>query len=67
MEAAQKAIGAAKTAGVKTIIYTNLMFRGETGMKSVGGLQQAHIETAKLLEASRVDHVIVREGLYAES
>jgi len=63
----KNAIDAAKAAGVKTIIYTSLMFGGETGMKSVAGVQQAHIETVKLLQQSGLEYVVVREGIYAES
>lgn len=61
------AIDAAKEAGVKTVIYTSLMFGGQSGMESVAGVQQAHIETVRLLMGSGLEYVVVREGIYAES
>jgi uncharacterized protein YbjT (DUF2867 family) len=61
------AIEAAKGAGVKTIIYSSLMFGGKTGMDSVAGVQQAHIKTIEYLKQTGLHYVIVREGIYAES
>ncbi|OAP56860.1 hypothetical protein AYL99_08972 [Fonsecaea erecta] len=61
------AIDAAKQAGVKTVIYTSLMFGGETGLSSIAGVQQAHIKTIDYLTQSGLQYVIVREGIYAES
>lgn len=66
----KRVIDAANAPGsnVKTVIYTSLMFGGETGMESVAGVQQAHIRTVDYLrEHSKLDYVIIREGLYAES
>jgi uncharacterized protein YbjT (DUF2867 family) len=61
------AIDAAKAAGVKTIIYSSLIFGGETGMESTAGVQQAHIKTIDYLVQSGLQYVVVREGIYAES
>jgi uncharacterized protein YbjT (DUF2867 family) len=61
------AIDAAKAAGVKTIIYSSLMFGGKTGMESTAGVQQAHIKTVDYLKQTGLQYVIVREGIYAES
>ncbi|OAL37785.1 hypothetical protein AYO20_02962 [Fonsecaea nubica] len=61
------AIDAAKQAGVKTVIYTSLMFGGKTGLDSIAGVQQAHIKTIEYLTHSGLQYVIVREGIYAES
>jgi len=61
------AIDAAKQAGVKTIIYSSLMFGGKTGMESIAGVQQAHIKTIEYLEKSGLQYVVIREGIYAES
>ena len=65
------AIDAAITAGVKTVIYSSLMFGGEDGMKSVAGVQQAHIKTVDYLESKRkevkLQYLVIREGIYAES
>jgi len=63
----KRAIDAAKSSGVKTIIYTSLMFGGETGLQSVAGVQEAHIKTIEYLSQSGLPHVIIREGIYAES
>ncbi|KAK5239344.1 hypothetical protein LTR40_014604, partial [Exophiala xenobiotica] len=60
------AIDAAKAVGVRTIIYTSLMFGGETGLDSIAGVQQAHIKTIEYLVQSGLQYVIVREGIYAE-
>ncbi|KIX94552.1 uncharacterized protein Z520_09598 [Fonsecaea multimorphosa CBS 102226] len=62
----KNAIERARDAGVKTVIYTSMMFGGETGLDSVIGIQQGHIGTVNYLAQQRdVDYVIVREGLYA--
>lgn len=62
------AIDAAQAAGIKTVIYTSLMFGGRTGMQSTAGVQQAHIKTIDYLRQQRgLQHVIIREGIYAES
>lgn len=61
------AIDAAKKAGIKLVVYTSLMFGGETGMKSVAGVQQAHIKTVEYLQQSGLEYVVLREGIYAES
>lgn len=61
------AIDAAKKAGIKLIVYTSLMFGGETGMKSIAGVQQAHIKTVEYLQQSGLEYIVVREGIYAES
>lgn len=62
------AIDAAKESGsIKLIVYTSLMFGGRDGMHSVAGVQQAHIETVQYLKSSGVEHVVLREGIYAES
>lgn len=61
------AIDAAKKAGVKLVVYTSLMFGGETGMKSKAGVQQAHIKTVEYLQQSGLEYVVIREGIYTES
>ncbi|KEF61490.1 uncharacterized protein A1O9_03057 [Exophiala aquamarina CBS 119918] len=63
----KRAIEAAKLSGVKTIIYTSLMFGGETGLQSVAGVQQAHIKTIEYLSQCGIPYVIIREGIYTES
>lgn len=63
----KNAIDAAKSAGIRTIIYTSLMFGGDTGMQSVAGVQQAHIKTIDYLSQSGLQYVVIREGIYAES
>ena len=65
------AIDAAVEAGVRTVVYTSLMFGGETGLDTVAGVQQAHVRTIDYLRTKKdevgLDYVVVREGIYAES
>lgn len=61
------AIDAAKQAGINFIVYTSLMFGGETGMKSKAGVQQAHIKTVEYLQQSSLEYIVLREGIYSES
>lgn len=62
------AIDAAKQSGsIRLIVYTSLMFGGKDGMHSVAGVQQAHIRTVEYLRNSGMEHVVLREGIYAES
>ena len=72
----KNAIDAAVLAGVKCVVYTSLMFGGETGRESVCGVMKAHLKTIDYLEKVRdsargdgrvFDFVVVREGIYAES
>jgi uncharacterized protein YbjT (DUF2867 family) len=61
------AIDAAIKAGVKHIYYTSLAFANP----SKAGVMRAHIRTEKYLnelaDQGKVDHTIIREGLYNES
>ncbi|OQU99791.1 hypothetical protein CLAIMM_05373 [Cladophialophora immunda] len=61
----RNAIETARAAGVTAVVYTSMMFGGETGLDSVIGIQQGHIHTARYLAQCGMDYVIVREGLYA--
>lgn len=66
----KRVIDAANAPGsnVKTVIYTSLMFGGETGMESTAGVQRAHIRTVNYLrEHNKLDYIVIREGIYAES
>ena len=72
----KNAIDAAILARVKCVVYTSLMFGGESGRESACGVQQAHIKTIGYLEQVRekaredgqeFDFIVVREGIYAES
>lgn len=64
---------ASPTSNIRTIIYTSLMFGGPTGLSSCAGVQQAHIKTIhhlteKCKESNgKLEYVVVREGIYAES
>ncbi len=66
VELHKNAIEAARDAGVKTVVYTSMMYGGETGLKSVIGVQQGHIHTVNYLAQSGIDHIIIREGVYAQ-
>ena len=61
------AIDAAKSVGIKTIIYTSLMFGGKTGLETTAGVQKAHVKTIEYLTQSGLQYIILREGIYAES
>ena len=72
----KNAIDAAILAHVKCVVYTSLMFGGESGRESVCGVMQAHLKTIDHLEQVRekakddgqvFDFIILREGIYAES
>ncbi|MEU3186724.1 NAD(P)H-binding protein [Streptomyces sp. NPDC006923] len=63
----RNAIEAAREVGVSTVIYSSMMLGGETGMDSVIGIQQGHIHTMRYLAQSGIDHIIVRQGIYAEA
>lgn len=63
----QTAIDAAKRVGINTVIYTSLMFGGESGLESIAGVQQAHIKTIEYLKQTGLQYVIIRQGIYAES
>lgn len=60
------AIGAAKRAGVKHVIYTSSTFGGETGEKSKAEVMQSHIQSVAYLKASGMTWTVTREGIYAE-
>lgn len=59
------AIAAAKTAGVKQIVYTSLLGARKPGNPSVEGFD--HIATEELLEQSGVAYTFLRNSLYAEA
>ncbi len=66
VELHKAAIDAAKKVGMKHVIYTSLMFGGETGEKSKAEVMQPHIQSVAYLKASGMTWTIVREGIYAE-
>lgn len=61
------AIDAAKRAGISHVIYTSLAYGGTTGLKSVAGVMEAHINSVNYLMASGLKYTIIREGIYSES
>ncbi|GAA1323586.1 NAD(P)H-binding protein [Pseudonocardia xinjiangensis] len=63
----RNAIETARDVGISTVVYSSMMFGGETGLTSVIGIQQGHIRTARYLAQSGMDHVIVRQGIYAQA
>ncbi|WP_256009417.1 NmrA family NAD(P)-binding protein [Desertivirga xinjiangensis] len=63
----KNAIETARTLGIKTIIYSSMMLGGETGMESVIGIQQGHLQTMKYLLSSGLEHIIIRQGIYAQA
>ncbi|MDX2851116.1 hypothetical protein [Actinacidiphila glaucinigra] len=60
------AIETARSVGVGTVIYSSMMLGGETGLDSLIGIQQGHIHIMRHLAQSGIDHIIVRQGIYAE-
>jgi uncharacterized protein YbjT (DUF2867 family) len=62
----KNAIESARAVGVKTVIYTSMMFGGKTGLESVIGIQQGHVHTVKYLMQCGMDYIVLREGLYAQ-
>ena len=56
-------IEAAKTAGVKTIVYTSLLKADSSTL----GLAGEHIGTEEVLKKSGIPHVILRNGWYTEN
>ncbi|KAL9063465.1 MAG: hypothetical protein Q9157_008231 [Trypethelium eluteriae] len=56
----------AKKVGVGHVYYSSLAFGGFKDT-SIVDLQQAHLETEKLLKESGVTYTSVREGLYADA
>lgn len=59
----ENVINAAKTAGVKRIVYTSLL-HADTSTIS---LAPEHYETEQLLEASGIAYTILRNGWYTEN
>lgn len=56
-------INAAKTAGVKWIVYTSLLHADDTSIS----LAPEHIKTEKVLKESGIDYTILRHGWYSEN
>lgn len=56
-------IEAAKTAGVKEIVYTSLLHADRSPLSLAG----EHVETEAMLAASGIAHTILRNGWYAEN
>jgi NAD(P)H dehydrogenase (quinone) len=61
----RNAIDAAKTAGVRHIIYTSLSFcGGAEGSTSVAQVAQAHLLTEAYLKASGMTYTVIRMASY---
>lgn len=56
-------IDAAKTAGVKHIVYTSLLHADTSGLI----LAQEHLETEEYLKASGIPYTVLRNGWYTEN
>jgi len=56
-------IDAAKSAGIKWLVYTSLLHADSTTINLAG----EHLETEKLLKDSGVDYTILRNGWYTEN
>lgn len=63
----KNAIEVAREVGIKTVVYSSMMLGGETGMDSQIGIQQGHIHTMRYLAEAGIDHIVVRQGIYAEA
>ncbi|KAI5460610.1 hypothetical protein BGZ63DRAFT_358193, partial [Mariannaea sp. PMI_226] len=62
----RNAIDAAKTVGVRHVIYTSLSFcHGADGTFSVAQVAQAHLQTESYLKASGLTYTILRMASYA--
>ncbi|KAM0253664.1 hypothetical protein ACHAQJ_007176 [Trichoderma viride] len=59
-------VEAARAVGIRTVVYSSMMLGGATGMISSIGIQQGHIHTTKYLTQAGIDHIIIRQGIYAE-
>jgi NAD(P)H dehydrogenase (quinone) len=57
------AIGAAKKAGVKLLVYTSILHADTSRMS----LAHEHLETEKAIRASGIPHVLLRNGWYIEN
>lgn len=57
-------IDAARAAGVRRIVYTSVLGASDTSFNPVA---PDHVETERLLAASGLDHVILRNGWYNEN
>lgn len=59
----QNVINAAKSAGIKWLVYTSLLHADSTTLNLAG----EHFETEKLLKNSGIDYTILRNGWYTEN
>ncbi|EED18767.1 NmrA-like family protein, putative [Talaromyces stipitatus ATCC 10500] len=59
-------IEAAKRVGVRHVWYTSLAFGG-LGSDSKMSVQQAHLETEKMLKEAGITYTSIREGIYADA
>ncbi|WP_345750831.1 NAD(P)H-binding protein [Microbacterium rhizophilus] len=62
----RNAFEAAWAAGA-TVVYSSMMLGGEAGTDTVIGIQQGHAQTMRYLYENDGDHIIVRQGIYAEA
>jgi NAD(P)H dehydrogenase (quinone) len=62
----ENVVEAAKSAGVKHIIYTSFDRKTETPDTPLGVIAIGHIETDKMIRASGIPYTIMRNGLYAD-
>jgi NAD(P)H dehydrogenase (quinone) len=60
------AVKAAKEAGVTHIIYTSFQRRNETSSSPLVMINEAHLNTEKLLKESGMDYTIMKNNLYLD-
>ncbi len=60
------AIKAAKTAGVKHIVYTSFVRKPEFENSAIALFQDSHVKTEQFLRDSGIDYTILQNGIYLE-
>lgn len=59
-------IKAAKTAGVKNIVYTSFVRKPKFEDSAIALFQDSHVKTEQFLKDSGIDYTILQNGIYLE-
>jgi NAD(P)H dehydrogenase (quinone) len=62
----QNVVNAAKEAGVKHVYYTSTQRKNESSTSPIFFLENSHLQTEKMLEASGLKYTILQHTLYAD-
>ena len=62
----ENVVSAARTAGIRQVVYTSFQHKDETAASPIAFVAGSHLQTEKLLKASGLVYTVLQHGIYAD-